>query len=406
MINNTYSQKNNISCSILKTSKCLFYLFLVAFILSPTISQSQEDKIKIDGVILDEFNEPVPFVAVGIVSKYIGTASTEDGEFSFSITKNELQDSLSVSSLGYDPYKIKVEDYLKLEKKEIVLKETITELDVITLLAPSDYVYKAIKSLKENTISQPHLLEILYRASSTEKGKAKFFVENYIKVRDRGPNYYMGQIEVAEARKSADYRYWKRKQWRHPIVGMFELNPFRPMDSQHSRNLKKFSWKKIGDSSYEGEDVVILEGQSNIHKWEKIKLYTGIDTYNIYRIERGQSLYIYKKHNSGKMVLSYYKNQWKFPKDKIPAELLGTPAETLEYKSEAFVLNIETDKNKAKVKPYGVELDVNILDIPYNTNFWNNLSMPPDTKFYKKIKQELESNFGVPLETQFKLVNK
>ncbi len=372
----------------------------------PSIAISQEGKIEVKGIILDEFNEPIPFVAVGIVEKYLGTASTEDGEFSFSITENELQDSLSVSSLGYDPFKIKVADYLKLEKKEIVLKETLTELDAITLLAPGDYVYKAIKSLRDNTLSQSHKLEILYRASSTENDVAKFFVENYIKVKDKGPAYYMGQVEVAHARKSADYRYWKRKQWRHPINGLFEVNPFRPMDSQHSRNLKKFAWKKIGDSSYEGEDVVILEGQSNVHKWEKIKLYIGVDSYKVYRIERGQSLYIYKKHNSDRMVLSYFKNQWRFPKDKIPKELIGTPAETLQYKSEAFVLNVETDKKKIKVVPYGIEKDVNDLEVKYDPNFWNNLSMPPDTKFYKKIKSELESNFGVPLETQFQLVNK
>ncbi len=365
-----------------------------------------QQKIEVKGIILDESKNPVPFVAVGIVEKYIGTASTEDGEFSFAITENELKDTLSVSSLGYDPYKIVVEDFLKFEKKEIILMETITELDAVTLLAPSDYVIKAIKSLKDNTLSQPHQLDILYRGSSTESDKAKFFVENYIKVKDRGPAFYMGMVEVAEARKSADYRYWKRKQWRHAINGMFEVNPFRPMDSQHARNLKKFSWKKIGDSSYEGEDVVIVEGQSNIFKWEKIKLFIGVDSYKVYRIERGQALYIYKKHNSGKMVLSYYKSEWKFPKDKIPRELHGTPAETLRYKSEAFVINIETNKKKIKVRPYGIDKDIGSLELPYNASFWNNLTMPPDTKFYTRIKNDLESLYGVPLETQFELVNK
>jgi hypothetical protein len=45
------------------------------------------------------------------------------------------------------------------------------------------------------------------------------------------------------------------------------------------------------------------------------------------------------------------------------------------------------------------------VNLPYNPTFWGNLSLPPDTAFYKKIKAELESNFGVPLETQFKYAN-
>lgn len=31
--------------------------------------------------------------------------------------------------------------------------------------------------------------------------------------------------------------------------------------------------------------------------------------------------------------------------------------------------------------------------------------MPPDTKFFKQIKSELEGNFGVPLEVQYNLAN-
>ena len=60
----------------------------------------------------------MPYVAVGIVKKWIGTASTEDGEFSFLVSKNEMQDSLSISSLGFDPYKIIVADYLKKQRKK------------------------------------------------------------------------------------------------------------------------------------------------------------------------------------------------------------------------------------------------------------------------------------------------
>lgn len=392
-----------------KTMHFYKYLFFLTFTCTLfNFSKAQTNKIEVSGIILDEAQNPVPFVAVGIVKKYIGTASTEDGEFSFLITKNELQDTLSISSLGYDPFKIKVADYLNSDKKEIILKETITELDAIKLLSPQQYVENALKTLKDNTVSQPHKIELLYRRAATESGKSKFFVENYIKIRDRGPAYALGLIEVSQVRKSADYRVWKRKQWTHNINYMATANPLRP--SERQPNLKKFIWKKIGDSSYEGEDVVILEGTNSKNKWQKIKLYIGVDKFGVYKIESGKTIYLYKKHSNGKLYLSYHAKEWGWSaernKDMIPREYWNTEAKEISYRSEAFVYKIETDKKKARVNPFGGDTDMGSLDLPYNANFWKDLSMPPDTEFYTKIKKELESNYGVTLEKQYQLVNK
>lgn len=374
-------------------------------IMLPILSFSQNGNIEVKGLIIDQDNYPVPYVAVGIVKKYIGTASTEDGEFSFLVTKNEMQDSLSISSLGYDPFKIKIEDYIKQEKKEIVLIESTTELDAVKILAPSEYVNLARKNLKNNTITQPHQVEMLFRSATTENGIAKYLVENYIKVRARGLGSYFGPTQISESRKSADYRIWKPTLKWHPINALSDLNPLRPNDSQHARNLKKFNWKKTDDTTYEGEDVVILVGKNPKIKWEKITLYIGVDSYKVYRIERGPTLYIYNKHESGKMVLSYYKHDWRYANEKIPSDYQHALKET-HFKAEAFVYKIITNKKKIKVIPYGLDLGLGNEDLPYKKAFWNNLSSPPDTKFYKKIKNGLESNFGVPLEKQYELVNK
>lgn len=359
--------------------------------------------IEVKGVVVDEFDNLIPFAAISIVNKNKGTSTTEDGEFSLRITNNELDDILAVTSLGFTPFKIKIKDYLAQTKKRIILKESVAQLDEITLVAPSYYVLKAIKKLKENTLSAPHQIELLYRRAATEGGKSKFFVENYIKIRDRGPAYYLGGIEVAEARKSADYRIWKRKQWTHDINWMANANPLRP--SENYTNLKKFSWKIIGDTSYEGEDVIILEGIGK-KKWDKVKLYIGADSFGVFRIERQKALFVYKKHENGKLYLSYYANEWSIGKNQIPAQYRGTEAENMSYRLEAFVYKVELDKKKIDVNYFGGDTDMGSLKLPYNKEFWEGLSMPPDTKFFKQIKSELEGNYGVPLETQYDLVNK
>jgi hypothetical protein len=382
-----------------------YYCFLFAIICS-LIANSQEKDIDISGIVTDQTNFALPYVAIGVENKNIGSSSNEDGEFLFRVSRSELQDSLFVSYLGFNTFKIKIADYLAKKENKIILTENVVNLSDVQLLPPKSYVINALKKLKENTLYQTHQVEMLYRRAATEAGKAKFFAENYIKIRDRGPASSLGRIQVTELRKSADYRIWKREQWRHSIVGLYEVNPLRPIESQHRRNLKKFIWKKIGDSSYEDEDVLILEGQNPKKKWEKIKMFIGMDSYKVYRIERGQALYIFKKHSNGKLYLSYHKNEWSFPKDKIPKHYLNTPAKDMHYRLEAFVYKIETDKKKIKVRDYGVDKDMGALDLPYHPEFWKNLVLPPETKFYKKIKSELEGIYGVPLETQYKLVNK
>lgn len=379
-------------------------LFFSVFFLTliPKNAYSQQ-KIEVKGIILDEFENPIPFAAISISKKNKGTSSTEDGEFSFYLTKNDLEDILSVTSLGFNPLKIKVKDYLAQKEKKIVLKESVVEMDEITILAPKNYVQSALKKLKENTLSSQHQIELLYRRAATEAGKSKFFVENYIKIKDRGPAYSLGAVQVVQARKSADYRIWKRKQWTHDINWMATANPLRPTDRRP--NLKKFKWKIVGETTYENEDVLILEGVGK-KKWNKVKLYIGADSYGIFRIEKDNALFIYKKHQNGKLYLSYYSNEWSIGRGQIPQNYWNTDAEKMSYRLELFVYNVEIDRKKIKVKLFGGHADMGSLDLPYNKKFWDDLSMPPDTKFFKQIKKELEGNYGVPLETQYNLVNK
>jgi hypothetical protein len=384
--------------------------FTLSFIIGIFVSlfqlNAQNKKIELKGVITDETQMTIPYASVSIVSKSRGTSSSDEGEFSLYISNNELSDTLTISSLGFNSLKIKIQDFINLPEKKIILKESAIMMDDVQLLSAKQYVLNAVKNLKKNTLSTSHLKEILFRRATTEGGQARFFVENYLKFRDRGPASGVGRIQVTQSRKSADYRVWKAKDWHHSINALLQLNPLRPIEGQHRRNLKKFIWKRNGSSSYEGEDVLIIKGQNPKIKWETIIFYIGIDSYKIYKIERGATQYLYKNHKSGKLVLNYFKNEWVLENERIPLKYRNTIAKRTSYKLEALVFSVETNKKKIRVRDYGIELDMAAIDLPYDTNFWSNLSLPPDTKFYKKIKSDLEGLYGVKLETQFNIVNK
>ena len=92
---------------------------LIAFLFFTQIVSTQN--IIIEGSVVDEFDYEVPFAAVGILKKNIGTTSTMEGTFSFLVTKNELSDVLEISSIGFETIKINVQDFVNRKDKKIIL---------------------------------------------------------------------------------------------------------------------------------------------------------------------------------------------------------------------------------------------------------------------------------------------
>jgi len=386
----------------------LQYVFFMSFFLSINLCVFSQNKVIVEGFVKDNLGYEVPYAAVSIPSKYIGTSTTEDGSFYLNLNSNNLEDLLEISSIGYITLKIKVADFLKLGNKTIVLEEDVVSLNEVMLLTPKAYVSNAIKSLKKNALSNRHQLNILYRRFSTEAGKARFLVEHYVKVLDKGmssPRF--SRIEVSEGRKSADYRFLKDKYPGHQAVNMSTTNPIRK-----GIKTNNYNWTKTGVSSYDGEDIAIIEGKGKKNIWEWIKLYIGIDTFSVYKIESSNlnSVWIYKKNRDGKIVLSYHNRTWQkdLPVNNIQQQLMGVNTKSVKasYRHEAFVLGIETDRKKINVGNIeGYKIDMGDIPVKYDPTFWDNFSMPPETEFYRKYAVELSSIFGVPLDVQFKLVN-
>ena len=385
------------------------------FSLLVTLHVFSQQKIALKGIILDQDKLPVPYASIGIISKNIGTTSTEEGTFNFIVTNKEKVDYLEISSIGYQTFKITVNDFLSRKNKTIILKEKTTELSEISIMNTEDYVKMALKNLKNNSISKNHQLKILYRRWSVEDNICRFYIEHFMNVIDRGPSSYITKYAIEESRKSSEYRFIKNLQNRHAIEYMELNNPLRK-GIYHG----DYKWKKIENSSYDGEDINIIEG---LNDTSSLKLYIGYDTFKIYKIEitrkppkKGKylySLYLYKKNKEGKLYLSYHNREWKGSgkvTENVKRILLKQKKITgnyipIAYRHEVFVLELEEDKKRFEKYKTIEEMDMTLYDIPYNKYFWDNVSLPPETLFYKKNIGELESLFNVPIESQFKLSN-
>ncbi|RCL70874.1 MAG: carboxypeptidase-like regulatory domain-containing protein [Flavobacteriales bacterium] len=369
----------------------------------------------ITGKILDQNGYEVPYAAVGVLQKNMGTTSTEDGTFYFRVSNNELEDNLTVSSLGFSNFSIKIKDFLKLEKKEIVLEEQTTNLSEVVVNSIDFYVKNALKKLRDNTVSKNHQLNILYRRWSVEDNLCRFYIEHSINAIDRGPSSYLVTFSVDHVRTSADYRFVKNEQKLHALKYMEFNNPLRK-----SINVKSYKWTKTGDSSYDNEDVIIAKGV--IENKETLWLYIGMDSNKIYKLEMekqpkiGKSLiatYVYKKNNKGKLFLSYHQREWKgaaAPSENVKRAMRSNGQTVpkyipIAYRHEVYVLDIKEDKKRFSVGEMMHNKDMTKYKTAYDPAYWEKLNIPPNTRFFNKNIGELVDLFGVPLENQFKYSN-
>ena len=232
-----------------------------------------------------------------------------------------------------------------------------------------------------------------------------------------GPSSYIQAFDVLHSRTSSDYRFIKNEQDRHALQFMELNNPLRQGPS-----IGTYNWKKIEDTFYEGEDVLVLKGTQK--NGNSMTFYIGFDSSKIYKIEKNtiamnigkslNALYIYKNNNLGKLYLSYHKRQWEgavATPDHIKRIMQQAGKKQrqyipISYRHEVFVLGLEDSDDKIKLQAESVQKDMTLYKIPYDKNFWKNISLPPETKFYLNNVKELEGLYDVPIDTQFLYSNK
>lgn len=112
-----------------------------------TISVSAQVK----GVVVDEKDNPVPYVNIWVENENTGTTSQENGTFTINISTNK---TLVFSAVGFETKRVKISEYEK-----VILKEAVYKLEEI--------VIEKIKQTKEMEIGE--MKKIYHTQLSGEK---------------------------------------------------------------------------------------------------------------------------------------------------------------------------------------------------------------------------------------------
>lgn len=107
---------------LVKNIKMLNRIILALFLLANLFSFSQ-----IKGKVVDEKNQPIPFVNIAVQNENIGTTSEENGEFL--IHESDKNKNLIFSALGFDKKVIKATENL-----QVILKASEIQLDEVVVI--------------------------------------------------------------------------------------------------------------------------------------------------------------------------------------------------------------------------------------------------------------------------------
>ncbi len=187
------------------TSKALF-LLLAPFFFSVSYSQNL---MEFKGVVLDQNNKKELALAdVSLTNSNISTITNKEGEFSIKVPKNQLNESLIISFLGYKQQKVKLSE-INNDNAKIYLEPAATILASVDIVRPKD-AYDLVKktlSLKgENYLTENAYMTGFYRESIKKRNRNASLAEAIVSI-EKQPytNYKSDKITLIKSRKQTNY---------------------------------------------------------------------------------------------------------------------------------------------------------------------------------------------------------
>lgn len=113
-------------------------LLSLCFLLGAFFSLPAQDVLK--GLILDQSNQPIPYVNIGVLNTAIGTVSRENGQFELVVDGINASDTVKISTIGFESRAFQLQNLRKMleQNPQIKLESIQYDLAEVTI-KPLDY---------------------------------------------------------------------------------------------------------------------------------------------------------------------------------------------------------------------------------------------------------------------------
>jgi hypothetical protein len=159
----------------------------------------------ISGTVVDsDSDEPLPFATIGLKNTGRGTVTNASGEFGLNIPYDRLNDTISISYLGYLGNEIPLSRIsgsnvqIRMQREFISIPEII-----IRTQAPQEIIYRALAAISPNYGNTPAKLTAFYREGVMKKQKLQNYSEAVISIfkSSYSGSLFGDQIKILKSRK-------------------------------------------------------------------------------------------------------------------------------------------------------------------------------------------------------------
>ena len=162
-----------ISCSAMnvaawKNRNSSYWGWVLGIILLLLMSWQQGLAQSINGLVLDELGQPLPYVSIGVVGTSRGVTSSEDG--SFFIDLGGAGGSLKFSAIGYESEEVRIEANPSRQQLELRLSRAVYTLNEAVVTGGDDPAYRIMREAaarreQYRQVSQPYEVDVYIKGS-------------------------------------------------------------------------------------------------------------------------------------------------------------------------------------------------------------------------------------------------
>ena len=264
---------------------------------TPVIREPGKESVyMISGLITDEeTGETLPYATIGINKKGIGTISNLEGTFALKIPADCLDDSLSISYLGFSKRTIPVSQAIE-TNFNIGLKRYYVPIPevIIRTREPIELIRNIVTNINENYGTTPSKLTAFYRESVRKKDKLHLYSEAVLNIY-KSPyslTFQTDQISVFKSRKTENIDFTdtltiKLKAGLNSSLqldGMKYLFDFIMEENLQDYNYRMVDIVNIGDEAAYAVEFEQREYITDIPLFKGV-IYINTDNYGVHSVE-------------------------------------------------------------------------------------------------------------------------
>jgi hypothetical protein len=388
--------------------------FFFSLIITTVFSQKT---IVIEGQIINEQNNSVPFASILLQESLAATTSDLEGYFKLVFSSNNLPDTLVIRHISFQTQKVFLTENPTKKDLRILLRIKENEVGTIEVVAKNafSFIKSAISNIEKNYPSNTYYLKGFYRQKHKENGKFVRLIEATACVQeaisDRADEKQKERFFIEKIRRSNVYERNGDKHGDH-LVDLMSENPINYTQTSflNMTNIYNYDFKIV--TSKKATEVKIYFQNKD---WQAPQNKAGFIVINKYdyaivSIEITSTknpIYKTEHFSNWKFQNGTYRAEFKKEKEKYFCSesskyynhyVLNEHSSNIDFIVEEYFewFTFDLSKENQSNKKYSLLGNLYSLDYKYDPIFWRLLHLP---KIDEKVFSDLNSFKG--LEKQF-----